>query len=86
MRKLIDLLDDEDHKFFSYGRMLMLLGSHRRCWAMIRCGENSLAIYCVGVLLSFVGFVMLRAGGRPISAVAEGRLGLRAIAPGLASI
>ena len=27
--------------------------------AMIRCGENSLAIYCVGVLLSFVGFVIL---------------------------
>lgn len=26
---------------------------------MIRCGENSLAIYCVGVLLSFVGFVIL---------------------------
>jgi len=27
--------------------------------AMIRCGENSLAIYCLGVLLSFVGFVIL---------------------------
>jgi hypothetical protein len=27
--------------------------------AMIRCGENSLAIYCVGVLLSFVGFAIL---------------------------
>jgi hypothetical protein len=27
--------------------------------AMIRCGENSLAIYCVGVLLSFVGYVIL---------------------------
>jgi hypothetical protein len=27
--------------------------------AMIRCGENSLAIYCLGVLLSFVGFVVL---------------------------
>jgi len=27
--------------------------------AMIRCGENSLAIYCIGVLLSFVGFVIL---------------------------
>jgi hypothetical protein len=27
--------------------------------AMIRCGENSLAIYCVGILLSFVGFVIL---------------------------
>ena len=27
--------------------------------AMIRCGENSLAIYCIGVLLSFGGFVIL---------------------------
>ena len=27
--------------------------------AMIRCGENSLAIYCVGVLLSFMGFAFL---------------------------
>jgi hypothetical protein len=27
--------------------------------AMIRCGENSLAIYCLGVLLSFMGFVIL---------------------------
>jgi hypothetical protein len=27
--------------------------------AMIRCGENSLAIYCIGVLLSFAGFVIL---------------------------
>jgi hypothetical protein len=27
--------------------------------ALIRCGENSLAIYCLGVLLSFAGFVML---------------------------
>jgi hypothetical protein len=27
--------------------------------AMIRCGENSLAIYCLSVLLSFVGFVIL---------------------------
>ena len=27
--------------------------------AMIRCGENSLAIYCFSVLLSFMGFVML---------------------------
>jgi hypothetical protein len=27
--------------------------------AMIRCGENSLAIYCLGVLLSFLGFVVL---------------------------
>ena len=27
--------------------------------AMIRCGENSLAIYCLGVLLSFLGFVIL---------------------------
>jgi hypothetical protein len=27
--------------------------------AMIRCGENSLAMYCVGVLLSFAGFVIL---------------------------
>jgi len=26
---------------------------------MIRCGENSLLIYCVGVLLSFAGFVFL---------------------------
>ena len=28
--------------------------------AMIRCGENSLAIYCAGVLLSFAGFVILQ--------------------------
>lgn len=27
--------------------------------AMIRCGENSLAMYCLGVLLSFIGFVVL---------------------------
>ena len=27
--------------------------------AMIRCGENSLAMYCLGVLLSFVGHVIL---------------------------
>jgi hypothetical protein len=27
--------------------------------AMIRCGENSLTIYCLGVLLSFMGFVIL---------------------------
>ena len=27
--------------------------------AMIRCGENSLAIYCIGVLLSFVSLVIL---------------------------
>lgn len=27
--------------------------------AMIRCGENSLAIFCVSVLLSFAGFVIL---------------------------
>jgi hypothetical protein len=27
--------------------------------AMIRCGENSLAIYCFGVLLSFIGHVVL---------------------------
>jgi hypothetical protein len=27
--------------------------------AMIRCGENSLPTYCIGVLLSFVGFVIL---------------------------
>ena len=27
--------------------------------ALIRCGENSLAIYCFSVLLSFVGFVIL---------------------------
>jgi hypothetical protein len=27
--------------------------------AMIRCGENSLAIYCFSVLLSFMGFVIL---------------------------
>jgi hypothetical protein len=33
----------------------------RKPWmmAMIRCGENSLAIYCAGVLLSFAGFVVL---------------------------
>ena len=27
--------------------------------ALIRCGENSLAIYCLGVLLSFIGQVIL---------------------------
>ena len=27
--------------------------------AMIRCGENSLAMYCFSVLLSFMGFVIL---------------------------
>jgi hypothetical protein len=27
--------------------------------AMIRCGENSLAMYCFSVLLSFSGFVIL---------------------------
>ena len=27
--------------------------------AMIRCGENSLSIYCLSVLLSFVGFAIL---------------------------
>jgi hypothetical protein len=27
--------------------------------ALIRCGENSLAMYCFGVLLSFMGFVVL---------------------------
>ncbi|MGJ5178298.1 OpgC domain-containing protein [Bradyrhizobium oligotrophicum] len=27
--------------------------------AMIRCGENSLSIYCLGVLLAFIGQVML---------------------------
>ena len=27
--------------------------------AMIRCGENSLAMYCLSVLLSFVGLVIL---------------------------
>ncbi len=35
--------------------------------ALIRCGENSLAIYCLGVLFSFVGYVMLKqiSGGIP---------------------
>jgi hypothetical protein len=28
--------------------------------AMIRCGENSLSIYCFGVLLSFLGFLILK--------------------------
>jgi hypothetical protein len=27
--------------------------------AMIRCGENSLTVYCVGVLLAFIGFAIL---------------------------
>ena len=27
--------------------------------AMIRCGENSLPMYCLGVLLSFIGMVIL---------------------------
>jgi hypothetical protein len=32
-----------------------------KLWMMaaIRCGENALAIYCLGVLLSFMGFVIL---------------------------
>jgi hypothetical protein len=31
-----------------------------KLWMMaaIRCGENALAIYCLGVLLSFMGFVI----------------------------
>jgi hypothetical protein len=27
--------------------------------AMIRCGENSLSMYCLGVLLAFIGHVLL---------------------------
>jgi hypothetical protein len=27
--------------------------------AMIRCGENSLSIYCLGVLLAFIAHVIL---------------------------
>ncbi|MDU6141032.1 OpgC domain-containing protein, partial [Bradyrhizobium sp.] len=27
--------------------------------AIIRCGENSLSIYCIGVLLAFIGQVVL---------------------------
>jgi hypothetical protein len=27
--------------------------------AMIRCGENSLSMYCFSVILSFAGFVIL---------------------------
>ena len=27
--------------------------------AMIRCGENSLSMYCLGVLLAFIGQVIL---------------------------
>jgi hypothetical protein len=30
--------------------------------AMIRCGENSLSMYCLQVLLAFVGYVILLAG------------------------
>jgi type IV secretory pathway VirB10-like protein len=36
--------------------------------AMIRCGENSLAIYCLGVLLSFMGFVILSQNSSTITA------------------
>ena len=28
--------------------------------AAIRCGENSLSIYCLGVLLAFIGHVVLK--------------------------
>jgi hypothetical protein len=27
--------------------------------AMIRCGENSLAMYCLSILLSFIGYIIL---------------------------
>jgi hypothetical protein len=38
--------------------------------ALIRCGENSLSIYCLSVLLSFIGFVILTesAGGVALQA------------------
>ncbi|WFU43470.1 OpgC domain-containing protein [Bradyrhizobium sp. CB82] len=35
------------------------LGAPALAVAMIRCGENSLSMYCLGVLLSFVGHVIL---------------------------
>lgn len=39
--------------------------------ALVRCGENSLAIYCLGVLLSFVGLVVLKqvSDGMPVQVV-----------------
>src|SRR5262249_51461301 len=38
--------------------------------AMIRCGENSLPIYCISVLMSFVAFMILKKvyGGLPMQA------------------
>jgi len=38
--------------------------------AMIRCGENSLSIYCISVLMSFVAFMILKevSGGLPMQA------------------
>ena len=41
--------------------------------AMIRCGENSLPIYCFSVLLSFLAFVILKqvSGGLAMQAAAS---------------
>ena len=47
--------------------------------AMIRCGENSLPIYCLSVLLSFLAFVILKqvSGGLAMqAAVSAGGIAL----------
>jgi hypothetical protein len=45
--------------------------------AIIRCGENSLAIYCFGVLLSFIGHVILaRVSGTFTMQVAVSTVGI----------
>jgi hypothetical protein len=57
--------------------------------AMIRCGENSLSMYCLGVLLSFVGFVMLSeiSGGFAMqAAVSIGGIALLIVAATLATL
>jgi OpgC protein len=48
--------------------------------AMIRCGENSLAMYCFGVLLSFAGLVILTEISS--SFVMHAAVGIGGIAPG----
>jgi hypothetical protein len=45
--------------------------------AMIRCGENSLAMYCLSILLSFFGYVILvRASSTIAMQVAVGIAGI----------
>lgn len=45
--------------------------------AMIRCGENSLAMYCLSILLSFIGYVILaRVSGTIAMQVAVGAAGI----------